>query len=193
MPIPNLTPPTDNLYKFLAISGLIFTIFCIVYPTSFLTSNSSTLTTLLTNSRVLEMDINLLETRVYEQQAQIPTDEIVIQYQQQIHDIRRRMIEVDELVNQELRKQNFINQIRQILYIFSLLGAAITGTAFSLWYYKVQKYQDKILEVEVLSKVKSLDTSSKTSEPNQIKSSSEASKLTIVNEHQTTPLPKKLV
>ncbi len=170
MTIPTLTPPTDNLYKFLAITGLVFTIFCVVYPTSFLTPSNSTIALLNTDLRKLEADYEYLQQNITRQalNAQTTVDDITSQpqTQQQLLEIEHTIIQLDELLKQEVRQIKHLETIRKILYYLSLLGGIITGSGFSLWYSKVQKYQDKLLEIDVASKLKlqNLDANSTKSE-----------------------------
>jgi hypothetical protein len=190
MPIPTLTPPTDNFYKFLAISGLVVTIFCVVYPTSFLTANNSIITTLSTDLRKLEVDYEYLErsTAVQASQTQTAVDDIrnQPQVQQKFQEIEHRIIQVDELIDQETRKLKNLDTIRQVLYIFSLISSFVTGASFYLWYSRVQKHQDKLLEMDVASKLKIERTEPKTAKSENELSQSSIKAPEIVNKSPTT-------
>jgi hypothetical protein len=193
MPIPTLTPPTDNLYKFLAISGLVLTIFCIfcnVYPSSFLAFSDSTFTNLVIDSRKLEIDFEYLKRSIAQQalQSQTTVDEIENQpqVQQQLLDIEHRMIQLDELLEQERRKSKTSETIRQMLFVLSLFGSSMAATGFSLWYSRVQIHQDKLLKIDVASKLNPQNTESKTTTPENELSQSSVKAPEIVSKSQTT-------
>ncbi len=128
-------PPTDNLYKFLAIFGLVIVVMSFIFPHLLIFDLETQIIKLNGEAAVLEYDI-----QSYERNSKLKisaTDE---------KQLRHRVAEVTgkkEIIS-GLAKQ--IKDLLGMLWIWIGLGIFLMIIGFQLWYFKVQKYQDRILK-----------------------------------------------
>ncbi len=173
-----LTPPTDNLYKFIAIAGLLFIFASIFYPT-FLNIQI--------NERILEsekdIEIATIERTKLERESNVierKTNDIqkkVEGFKQNSSNVSAKQLEADMKDLEQLQKQSkevtdvatelqkrnieieYKNKITKFYnnYLESALNAAkvgmtigliLTFLGFTLWFFKVQKHQDLALKEE---------------------------------------------
>ena len=133
MQIPNL--PTDNLYKFIALSGLSIFLFSFFIPLYLNYSINQQIAEVLSDLHVVESKMDRLENT--------PKDS---------PHFERRFKEV-ELLNDKVRKANELtkylrlNQLSVLnyKYIGVTIGVFLSVLGFYLWYTRVQKYLDKEL------------------------------------------------
>lgn len=125
------TIPTDNLYKFLAIAGLVLIItFEILYV-----SKGSQVTS---RELALREDIELLQKRVNEKIDRGDAKEareLFLKLENQCTEYRKLAFDVDHF--------DVIGKQRKL---FDVVGAVMSIIGFGLWYDRVQKYQDIILK-----------------------------------------------
>ncbi len=159
MNLPNL--PTDNLYKFLAITGLILILISVIYPEMetheidrMLKETKTELNILKREEEYLNLERRLL---LEDNQAQTNTRSI-----QKSEDINRRRLELErKLMEIEKKRIQMFGQIDQItllinrlrlIFRFStvglILGIILTIAGFYFWYIKVQRYQDMMIKKE---------------------------------------------
>ena len=139
-PIPNL--PTDNLYKFQALSGLFVGMFGLIF---------------------MGIQVSQNAKLVSEVQAQIPYDQFLTSLisseneeglsQDQKLELRERVIENmrnSSLKNTQAQVNNDTNRERLFpLFIVSLIGFLMSLRGFRLWYERVQKPLDEILQINL--------------------------------------------
>jgi hypothetical protein len=148
MDYPNI--PTDNLYKFLAIGGLVVFIFSIVYPTGKLLELEFQLADFKAGREKINIERNFLnkEIEILEKKESVGSNEIKV--------IR------DKLLQQELKEADFNAQAEKIQVSFkwiqdfqwlaiigSLLGVILEAIGFTAWYLRVQHPQDQLLEKQL--------------------------------------------
>ena len=130
MNIPNL--PTDNLYKFMALSGVILLVASVFFPLNLISKLNEEI--VIYNGEIQKFNIGR---------------EVSINNQNTISDIEFDVKTID--LN---TKGNIIENKKEVLEThgerslcfiipFSAIMAAL---GFALWYYKAQRYQDKILQ-----------------------------------------------
>jgi len=148
MALPTLPSlPTDNLYKFLAIFGLILFVLSIYLV--FEKANE----TIENADKKLEDSLNDLFTlrsnhNLSEAQIQLDklkeSDPLANQWERQLENIR------EENYNAKEKIQGIINYL---LYIMLISGIVMMSTGFYYWYYRVQKPLDELTKME-LAKMK---------------------------------------
>jgi len=121
-------PPTDNLYKFIAIFGLVVTVVGFVFP------------------RILIFD---LQTQIIKLQGE------VVVLQAIAHDLHPKPDGKDFVstyveVKAKLQViEGLARQIESLAILFAIgvgAGVFLMLNGFSFWYLRVQRYQDKILK-----------------------------------------------
>lgn len=129
--------PTDNLYKFMAIFGLILILF---FGASIFAASRG-LEPALEKYAVVSRDINntLEELNAIQRQSSALTPAEVALVTQNINSV---LINISE-------GQAYVNSFQILLVAGKLsliIGILLSGTGFCLWYLRTQRYQDKILK-----------------------------------------------
>ena len=135
MNLPLPTPPTDNLYKFLAIAGLALLLAGILVPEI--------------AARNLERDLGYVEGVLrYIERAR--EEDRVIEKESLLLDLRKQ---------QELIRAQIPSFRRSTVWgsILVNTGSSLMILGFSLWYFRVQRYIDKILFSEATTTQKKLN------------------------------------
>jgi hypothetical protein len=139
MNLPNL--PTDNLYKFLALSGITLYIACLVL--SVITSQDISDKRMKVSNELIELkkELNSIESSTKDEPTQ------TTQYKLDIFKSRldNKQSEVDSLATT-------FESISQLLYSGYIVGLSSSFLGFILWYFKVQRYEDMILQAQVPKK-----------------------------------------
>ncbi|MFZ2937224.1 MAG: hypothetical protein WA066_00775 [Candidatus Omnitrophota bacterium] len=165
MELPNYIP-TDNLYKFIAIFGLIILGFSIAFPLK--VSNELSLKIMEYSGRVkildqeielLRDDVNVLEPEVLQKKrfSKNGKEKYHTLHQEQKRRLRNIMFKKQEIDNQreviEYLNKNFkLYKIIAKMGMFWSTGLMILG--FGSWYWRLQIYQDKIVKKEAEKKLK---------------------------------------
>ena len=164
-PIPNF--PTDNLYKFFALSGVFVFIASIWLNSNMLSDlntslneitveaeTATTLRHLLPENIADDYDLRSAEIKLFREFAELSISS---------------QTKLDALIKQ----QNKVMKFSILLYIVACFGILVSGIGFRQWYLKVQKPLDEILQLN-LRKAKS-ETLSSTENQEQPTASSELS------------------
>jgi hypothetical protein len=139
--------PTDNLYKFMALAGLAIFVFMIYFSFMRGIELREKMNEILLERSILKVEITQSErilTRLKENQN--PTVEEFKDLIKIYSDIERRSAILEEktsILNQLMDYTDWLYNIRAILFIVSLF---LTVLGFLLWYYRIQRYQDKALQ-----------------------------------------------
>lgn len=165
MQFPNL--PTDNLYKFIAISGLILIFLSTVLPAW--TIHNMQLEQIEIEG---EIDLNIFKTKLLEEETK--RMQKLDEYLESLSPTRyRKLMKSEDKLSKELERtretimdlQNknmqiniknkkvkyFVDKITQMKLVFiigNFIGTMFTYYGFSLWYRRLQKYQDQIIKNE---------------------------------------------
>lgn len=135
MNLPNL--PTDNLYKFLALSGIFLCITCLVIKSvefqSFSAKRANALNQLVDIQRDLD---NIVITKDTLDEAKKQTQLINTEVEKERNDIKALREPYDQ---------------NKSLYNLGIgVGFFVSIVGFLLWYLKVQRYEDKLLKSNTL-------------------------------------------
>lgn len=122
--------PTDNLYKFLAISGLIVLGFSLVYPFKRLYE---------VNREVIQLGGEIEIFRLQNTEP-CPPLEMQIRAQQ-----LKTKVELERAAVEQMRF------FKELIIVGGTAGAAMIIIGFGLWYRKVQKPQDLIIANQAAS------------------------------------------
>jgi hypothetical protein len=141
MDFPSL--PTDNLYKFLALSGLALILVSFVFPGNLINDLELKSVDAQTQINLLAFESSILERDVEAagKKDSLPPDELVKL------DERRQRLKA-KLIETEGQKNRLAVLVRQVRLTFNLFriggfaGLAMSSVGFLLWYRRVQKPAD---------------------------------------------------
>lgn len=143
MNFPNL--PTDSLYKFCALAGLIVTTLSIVLPNIAL--HNLTLELIKTNGEIKVLEAESQHFKDAGNKDSLSPEEKT-NLLEKSKELEIKLIQLKSKNDAE----NFLNEQtqhwRSIAFFGAFLGVILIATGFILWYRKVQKYQDIILKNE---------------------------------------------
>jgi hypothetical protein len=141
MNIPNL--PTDNLYKFLALTGIIILIFSIAVTEIRLTELESESDYYLTQKGELYFDIQSLNSDLDR-----ITDKEIFELKRLKNEIRIRVFKLSRTKELLLKKSKQTRTVFRWSIFGVLSGLLISVFGFVLWYNRVQRYLDYKLKLE---------------------------------------------
>ena len=164
-PIDKLTPPSDNLYKFWAIFGLVGTLFVVVTPIYEIGRHSDALARVSIDVAKESAEVRAMaaQREIYQVQlehfkgtnATNEPDEL-IKAQADFKNLSDRCASAAEELQEaskEASKESAATQIVTYLtgwWIFStIVFAAITISGFLSWYAFFQRHQDELLKIQV--------------------------------------------
>ena len=137
--------PTDNLYKFMTIIGLIIILFSFVpmlYTGNIYLKNVSSLVAM---EAEFSMKSVILDSHTDEQKE---TEDFVYQIQEQ----GLALIELETFRTRHNAYSETLFEIGTYLtYLLAYMGLPLLLLGFFLWYIKLQKYNDMILIMQVIS------------------------------------------
>jgi predicted membrane protein len=128
-------PPTDNLYKFLAIFGLIVALLSFIFPQVLIFEIESQLLQL--NGEVVVLDADTLTFERGSKPKMTTAEE---------KQLRHRIAEVK---GKTAVIKGLATQIKNLVLLFTIgiwTGLFFMVIGFWLWYFRVQKFQDRILK-----------------------------------------------
>lgn len=145
------SPPTDNLYKFFAVFGLVF---LVVSIGGFVLIHNSVMKTTMDHVQEVLTRLDSIE---------VPKDDL--------DKFAKAVAEtIDAVFSLETELGSKINlayasfgYIPEGLLSIGVLGLLMTTIGFSLWWFRVQRYQDAILRLEFLKATKEHETLNATS------------------------------
>jgi hypothetical protein len=142
MNVPTLvSPPTDNLYKFMAISGVVLLIVAPFFWAQFHITHAERTRLAIRGLRVLPPDHEYFNSKARIERGDAVTDEqrkLVEKY-----DAQRE--ESDRVSSEFWVYQGFSYVVTGAAIFLGLLGLVLSGLGFRLWYLRVQKPLDLIL------------------------------------------------
>jgi hypothetical protein len=148
MNLPSL--PTDNLYKFLALSGLVIVLFSFIFPMKRIGEIELKSLEIKTQVEVLKIEIDYLkeDTKTWAEKANLNHEETVL--------LRKRTkdaaIKVAELGGRTEQIEALRGELRfywRFIKVTVWLGAVISLVGFYLWYFLVQKPNDLLLRKQI--------------------------------------------
>lgn len=143
------TLPTDNLYKFLALSGLALLLFSMVYPLNTLNDLELKAVEARTQIKLLELELSVLERNIdaASRKKEPSPDEVA-----RLSD-RQQQLKAKAIQN-EGERERLTTLVKQLRFAFNgligglLIGYALAHLGFYLWYVRVQKPADKLARTQ---------------------------------------------
>jgi len=149
-----LAPPTDNLYKFLAVSGLIVFIFCFVYPFQIYQD-------LVRQAAAGDQEVVALRAEDDSNNAAIKSAEAAgaasalpgkadasERLREKRDDIARRWTIARSRYQFALLRKEDLRVIFLWAIGYGTCGLMVSGTGFWLWYARLQQYQDMVAKAD---------------------------------------------
>jgi hypothetical protein len=146
MTIPKLPlPPTDNLYKFMAISGVVLLIVAPIFWAQFYITHAERTQLAI---RALRIDLPP-EHEYWDSKARIERAESVTDEQRKfVEEYDAQQKESDRIVSEFLIYEGFSTVVTVVAIFLFSLGLVFTPLGFRLWYVRVQKPLDRILAMQ---------------------------------------------
>jgi|GEM_PF-4776395 len=161
------TLPTDNLYKFLALSGTIIFILSFYFPADYADKLNDKNEAINLKMATLEVDVDYKSKKVRKLKEiidntikykggkqRLDANKMAIYYSQseikKIMDendelsrtIETQISEIKEYSKNRHRVEGKLELNRIIVMVGSLVGSFMAFTGYGLWYYRIQRYQD---------------------------------------------------
>lgn len=139
--------PTDNLYKFMALSGLAIALISFFLPMKQVRDIEMEIVEIQEQARLLNEKNDFLDIKkgIIERLKSAPAEEaekIFIERQQLVLESVRILAKLERV---KFLKDE-IKNLKTIIGLLSGLGVFLSVLGFILWYQKVQRYQDKVLK-----------------------------------------------
>lgn len=150
MAIPTITPPTDNLYKFKAISGVVVTLFCVGVMINQLNEFRRTAREASLALAIESVRLSHAHPEVHEAAAtgRLHQDSAIRE--------RRRLID-EERARIDAMVTNHRDDLEQLPWLFGVLGAGtVAGVIMALrgfrdWENHVQAPENRLLQLKLLA------------------------------------------
>jgi biopolymer transport protein ExbB/TolQ len=152
-----VSPPTDNLYKFLAISGLLLLILSVIYPYWISYRVMQQANEFFRDLRLLELEnkqLSKLSEEIKSKGEELKaskniTSEQVDEFAQRAEDVIDKRYDVVRMDTEIDYKEKQLNTaVDTMLPIWTarvgvFIGLIFMSGGFILWYFKLQRYQEK--------------------------------------------------
>lgn len=143
------TFPTDNLYKFLAISGIGIILTSVLYAQTFVYKLQDQVIELDGAFNELDYESTLLEKQISVlESAAEPSESDFRSAQAANKKLHLKKIQIKTKFELLKAKRTQADELLRNSYIGSLVGLLMSFFGFSSWYLKVQRYQDRVLATE---------------------------------------------
>jgi hypothetical protein len=144
-----LKPPTDNLYKFVAISGLLIFLASFIFPQILYKDY-------LIKFAEIEGDLRVLENQVATLNSILDTEpEDPKRKEEDDKEINQRKTEIDKGLAEVIRKRemrvalsNYAHQWQVFGYVGMSFGLVMMMSGFYFWYSRLQRYEDKHIKIK---------------------------------------------
>jgi len=154
MQIPSL--PTDNLYKFLAIAGLVIIVLSVVGPWSRYEQLTSKTIEVETQTSIYKKGIASVELAIMklkEEWKKAKSEKERELLQSRLDELQRQIRQLEIIIPEIAGKKALHQRFMETTAIFVVagacglvLGVVLSIVGFVLWYRRVQRYQDAILK-----------------------------------------------
>lgn len=145
MSLPNL--PTDNLYKFVALVGVIILIATLYFPIMKAREYRLSMVKLKGQLRLLDIELDYLKEKATDLKSDHDnTGHTRTELIYEAHQLKMKSEEL-KTKGEELRILELDYQLLISIQKSGMLMGILTGIlGFSLWYFKIQRYQDRQLK-----------------------------------------------
>jgi hypothetical protein len=170
-------PPTDNLYKFTAITGVSLLIVCIIIPSYWTYTDTMAAEDTRAKTRMLEAEQKILRDDIVRDTEGIIQGKPISktkdeEFQARLNQQRLKLVEIQN-ENEKGIKELWLKLVGQIfLVIISVFSIFLISKGFSDWENKLQKYQDAIVKNEAEKHAKDDSNKPLIIKPNEQKRSS---------------------
>lgn len=162
-PLPTI--PTDNLYKFLAITGLVIVLICLIYPpmiTAKVSGSAAEVAALRqlleSQTRQLDHDLKRIETEILQNQTEpvLPLgqaealDDRVTKARAANVEMQARLLDFERKAKTALAEGRALQSQMDLMVNTLWLGILLMACGFFLWYTKVQRHADTIIRNQAL-------------------------------------------
>lgn len=140
-------PPTDNLYKFIAISGLVLFVGANAFMATRVADQASAVRDAVADSRRAGLELDVKQERFDELTtgSEVLSDAEIAEMRSLVQEIQRVTLEMDiRLVEVEAREAA-LKWYGIVAGVLSGLGLMVTFWGFVQWYNRVQFYEDRRL------------------------------------------------
>ncbi len=135
--------PTDNLYKFLALSGVALVVFSFIFPLDRLAAIQLKRVEMQTQAEVLLVELSNLEKEVDRAAGREKvSDEVLKDLQARRLQLAIKHAEVNGAKAQVAVLLEQFERAWSVLIVGMFAGIALANVGFFLWYYRVQKPAD---------------------------------------------------
>jgi len=145
----NLTPPTDNLYKFLAIAGVTLMIIGIISGVTKFNEFSADSAQYTMDSAALRADVDTMNVRLkIAEKSQKTSASETNEIRNKLEAIERQRANLEaRFENEKAKVQDLHTQKKYVTSLVTVgLVAAVIG--FVSWYFRVQVYQDAVTRLD---------------------------------------------
>ncbi|MCK5062144.1 hypothetical protein KAR28_06390 [Candidatus Parcubacteria bacterium] len=163
MDFSKFAPPTDNLYKFISIFGILLMLALPAYCIFFSYTQQQEAQADVLEKEILEDEKNDIKNEIidkienvdkeleqlkqnYNQEKADDLSESILILENKKKELSKKLIAINSLIDKNTHRKEFINKLRVATTIYLFVGFVITLIGFSLWYFKLQRYQDKIIK-----------------------------------------------
>jgi len=142
--------PTDNLYKFIAISGILIILACLIFPGRYAFELMLEAEVIHGQIQLAEQNLKVIETEL--DSPHIPMDAEDLKKIENLRALRKESIDKSfqlDIDNELLKKKlKYLNWVLFLAIPFCFFGLFLACKGFYLWKTKLQKYQDMIVKNE---------------------------------------------
>jgi hypothetical protein len=140
--------PTDNLYKFIALAGLAIQFFSLYFSIVQLDKLEGKIEDAELESALMELESTHIESEVSRlEQIAEPSRDDVKAARERTNELGRRSIRLKGNLKSTKRLLKRAKDLRFLLLGGAIFGLGLTVMGFSLWYYRLQRYQDRAAQV----------------------------------------------
>jgi hypothetical protein len=143
--------PTDNLYKFLALSGLALLVFSVVYSTTRMTELRIRQAETRSQLKILTLEIKVIEKELDQAKQVQPssTEQLAILSNRGLQG-QIKTAQISSYNEQTMVLVEELGFFMLFLYIGMFFGLTMAVVGFWLWYHKVQRPLDLIAQKRLL-------------------------------------------
>jgi hypothetical protein len=148
LPTPGI--PTDNLYKFIAISGLVVFVAGFLVPLQLQNNidlEATKLSSAIRNATGVKVDVNHPAENTMIVKKPLPTLS-GSSYPTTTEAIEDTAANIQELMDLYITHRQITARTILVANIFGAIGFVLMFVGFKLWYQRVQKFQDQIIKAE---------------------------------------------
>jgi len=149
-----ISPPTDNMYKFICVSGLILIVFCLYMVQSNISTRDEAVQQIQEQQAVTRLELEFLNSDEAESDStyrvkhlEVP-DEIKQEFIKRRRELKIKIAKQEVLVTNNSRMVEYLERDFKTYTSFAITGIVYTLLGLYLWYTRSQKYIDQKLKRE---------------------------------------------